>query len=56
MSFVANWGPFSPNGVFYCMEPAETFIKQDHQIATIDIQKVSRLASNFTFVTVATDE
>jgi hypothetical protein len=38
MSFVANWGPFSPNGVFYWSETLFYtswnlyFIKQDHQI------------------------
>jgi hypothetical protein len=50
MSFVSNWGPFSPNGVFYWSDTATIlrfytswnlyFIKQDHQIATIDIREV----------------
>jgi hypothetical protein len=46
-------GPFSPNGVFYRIETLLYtswnlyFIKQHHQIATIDIQKVWHLLSKF---------
>jgi hypothetical protein len=46
-------GPFSPNEVFYRSETLlytswnHYFIKQHHQIATIDIQKVWHLLSKF---------
>jgi hypothetical protein len=46
MSFVAYWGSFTVNGVFYCSETRFYtssnlyFIKQDHQIATINIKKI----------------